>query len=441
MNIYLVLFALYVLAPKIDLYAIGAAAIRPEDLISAFAFFIYIVTARRRLSIPIYARAYLIFIGFGLLAAVINIAQGGLVGIVYGLRLAQYMTWFFIIYEAAPRLSTRALRTALLLVCSVFIIWGGAEYFGVIGRIGKFAGASQRLTINTSGPFETSAMLAMLAYAAPALWLTPFMIVLIFLTQARVTLLGILVSFAAARPGRTMAIGFAGAVVATVAAQPLYTAISKSRLGESETPLAMGSLLKYTWKRVPTVPRPSYYRERFLNGILIYRYMPNTRGDLSFKYRAVRWPIIIKSTAATWVTLFVGWGPGAWSNAVDGYYVRVFGETGLIGVVLFLGWIVVSLRALKQRSIGKFSLVMLAVAALFIDIFSSSKVMPILWAFLALEHAGHPFAFRQAKALFRRGKRRLPAPHPARVGMAAGVGPEAGPQAGPGVRAPSYRPS
>ncbi len=421
MNVYLILFALYVLAPKIDLYAIGPAAIRPEDVISALAFFIYIVSARRKLSIPTHARVYLAFIAFGLITAVINIAQNGLVGIVYGLRLAQYMTWFFIMYEAAPRLSYRALRTTILIVCCIFIVWGASEYFGVIGRIGKFTGASQRLTINTSGPFETSAMLAMLAYAAPAIWLTPFMIVLIFMTQARITLLGILVSFAAARPGRTMAIGFAGAVVATLAAQPLYDAFSKSRLAESETPLAMGTLLKYTWKRVPTVPRPSFYRERFLNGVLIFRYMPNTRGDLSFKYRAVRWPIIIKSTAARWLQLFVGWGPGAWSNAVDGYYVRVFGETGLLGVALFLGWIVVALRDLKQRSVGKFSLVMLAVAAVFIDIFASSKVMPILWAFLALEQSGHPFVFRQARPIFRRRPRRLtgPAAVPAAVPVQA----------------------
>ena len=408
MNVYLILFALYVLAPKIDLYTIGSAAIRPEDIISAATFGIYLLSARRKFSVPDYAKVYLAFIGFGLISAVINIAESGAVGIVYGIRLAQYMTWFFIMYEAAPRLSTRALRWTCLIICAVFIVWGFGEYAGVIPRIGKFTGASQRLTINTSGPFETSAMLAMLAYAAPAFWLTPFMIVLIFLTQARITLLGILVSFAAARPGRTMALGFAGAVVATVAAQPLYTAISKSRLSQSETPFAMGGLLSYTWQRVPVVPRPAYYRERFLQGSQIYRYMPNTRGDLSFKYRAVRWPIIIRSTAARWLQLFVGWGPGAWSNAVDGYYVRVFGETGLLRIALFAGWIIIALRTLKQRSIGKFSLVMLAIAAFFIDIFSSSKVMPILWVFLALEHAGHPFAFRSARPLFRRTRRLLP---------------------------------
>lgn len=410
MNIYLILFALYVLAPKVDIYAIGAAAIRPEDLISAFAFFVFIVSAKRKISMPLYAKMYLVFIGFGLISSIINIAQGGFTGPVYGARLAQYMTWFFIIYEAAPKINQRALRWTCLIVCCVFIVWGGAEYFGLISRIGKFTGASQRLTINTSGPFETSAMLAMLAYAAPAIWLTPFMIVLIFLTQARITVLGVLISLAAARPGRTMAVGVAGAVVATIAAQPLYDAISKSRFGKSETPLAMGQLLQYTWKRVPTVPRPSFYRERFLNGILIFRYMPNTRGDLSFKYRAVRWPIIIKSTAARWLQFFVGWGPGAWSNAVDGYYVRVFGETGLIGIALFVAWIIAALRTLQQRSVGKYSIIMLIFVAFFIDIFASSKVMPILWVFLALEHAGHPFVFRQARPLFRRRQRLLPAP-------------------------------
>ncbi|WP_380787436.1 hypothetical protein [Sphingomonas sp. R86521] len=415
MIIYLILFALYVLAPKIDLYAIGSAAIRPEDIINAVAFLVYVVSSRRPFSVPGYAKFYLLFIGFGLIAAVINLGQGGLVGLVYGIRLAQYMTWFFILYEAAPHLSARSLRWTCLIVCGCFVIWGFGEYTSIIPRIGKFSGATQRLTINTSGPFETSAMLAMLAYAAPAFWLTPFMIVIIFLTQARITLLGILVSFAAARPGRTMALGFAGALVATVAAQPIYTAISASRLGASETPLAMGGLLAYTWKRVPVVPRPAYYRERFLQGSQIFRYMPNTRGDLSFKYRAVRWPIIIKSTAARWIQLFVGWGPGAWSNAVDGYYVRIFGETGLIGVALFVACLVAALRTLQQRSIGKFSLVMLIIAGFFIDIFASSKVMPILWVFLALEHAGHPFAFRRARPLFRLRPRQLPTPRSAPV--------------------------
>lgn len=410
MHIYLILFALYVLAPKIDVYAIGSAAIRPEDIISAVAFLIYVATGRKRLAIPGYARAYLAFVAFGLVSAVLNLANGGAIGLIYGARLLQYMIWFFIMYEAAPQLSARALRTTTLIVCCIFILWGGIEYFGLMPRIGKFTGATERLTINTSGPFETSAMLAMLAYAAPAWWITPLLAVLIFLTQARITLLGILVSLATARPGRTMAVALAGAVVASAAAQPLYNVFSKSRFAESETPLAMGKLLAYTWQRTPVVPEPAYYRERFLNGILIFRYMPNTRGDLSFKYRAVRWPIIIKSTAARWKNLLVGWGPGAWSNAVDGYYVRAFGETGLIGLGLFLAWIALALRELKQRSVGKFSLVMLVAVAFFIDIFASSKVMPILWVFLALEYAGHPFVFRRALPLFRRNIRLLPGP-------------------------------
>lgn len=402
MNIYIVLFALYILAPKVDLYTIGSAAIRPEDVISALAFVIFAASARRRLSLPVHAKIYLAFVGFGLVSAVLNFTTGGLVSVVYGIRLLQYMVWFFIMYEAAPRLSVREIRWTFITLSVLFIIWGGAEYFGFAPRIGKFTGAEQRLTINTSGPFETSAMLAMLAYAAPLIWLTPFMAVLIIMTQARITLLGVLVSFAAARPGRTMVVGILGAMLATIAAGPLYDAVSKSRLGKSETPLAMVNLLSYTWRRVPTVPQPLYYRERFLQGPMVLRYMPNTRGDLSFKIRAVRWPIIVKSTAARPLPRFVGWGPGAWSNAVDGYYVRAFGETGVIGILLFVAWIGAALRTLKQRSVGKFSLIMLVAVGFFIDIFTSSKVMPILWVFLALEHAGHPFVFRKARPLFQR---------------------------------------
>lgn len=91
----------------------------------------------------------------------------------------------------------------------------------------------------------------------------------------------------------------------------------------------------------------------------------------------------------------IGWSPGAWGNALDNYYVRVFGETGLAGLITFLIWLVVTFRRLEPDGVARYSLVMMAAVGVFIDIFTSSKVMPLLWAFIAFEQARHPFAIPQ----------------------------------------------
>ena len=74
----------------------------------------------------------------------------------------------------------------------------------------------------------------------------------------------------------------------------------------------------------------------------------------------------------------IGLGPGWGGVAVDGSYVRVFGEGGLLGLVAFLYLCGVLLR----RFVGsiRYYVIALLVTGLFIDIFVSLKPMMLLWA-------------------------------------------------------------
>ncbi|WP_431469989.1 hypothetical protein [Sphingosinithalassobacter sp. LHW66-3] len=427
MNIFVILFALYILAPKIDLIALFGSGIRLEDFISLVAAALYFIQKRRHpIPFPKFVRLYLLFVGVSYLSAAYNYGDTGFAGFLFATRLLQYMIWFFIMYEACFSVSRINLRRIIMGVSVVFLLWGGLEYFGLIGRVGKFTGAAERLTINTSGPFETSVMLAILAYAVPSLLLTPFMAVLVFLTQARITLLGVVVSLAAARPVRAALIGIVGGTLFFTVAQPVFSAFEESRLARSDSPLEMAESLESAWDRVPVIHDPAVFRHRFLSGNSadLFQFVAASGDDLSFRYRAVRWPMVIKATLFNSVThVAIGWGPSAWGPAIDSYYVRTLGETGLIGLGLLGLWLFACYRETRIHSTANFAVVTMIVVGFFIDIFTSSKAMPLLWAFLALEFARHPFSmpFARRPVFGSRAIRRRPMlPAPVTSGMRRG---------------------
>jgi hypothetical protein len=415
LNILFVLFLAYILSPKIDLIAVSSSGVRPEDLLTALAFALYLRKPNKTpLQLPRHVRVYGSFIGISLASAAINFPLQGLTGFVFAIRLLEYLLWFPIVYEACQTVPPRQVRTGLLVVSTVLVVWGGLEVAGLT-KFGKFAG--DRLTINTSGPFETSVMLAMLAYAAQQVVVTPALLVMVVLTQSRITLVAAVASFLAVRPGRGLVIGGAGLLAVAVLAGPISQALGESRLAQSETPLTMVKLIATQWERVPQVDDPAYFRERFLGGNTVYRYFGRVRGDISFRFRAIRWPLVVKSTLFSPLHALIGWAPGAWGAALDSYYVRVFGETGLIGTVFFLWWVGVFIGETRRDSVARYSIFMMVIVAVFIDIFTSSKVMPMLWVFAALDHARHPASF--PSPMFRFGTCVLPPPEPlARPGAA-----------------------
>lgn len=397
MNLFFFLFLLYIISPKVDL-PLFPFPVRPEDLISLVAVALFAIMPRRqKISMSRSVNFYLLFVAANFASALINFSSFGATGIVYSIRLLQYLAWYFIIYEACHQVTWWGMRRSFLVVSAIFVAWGALEFSGVIGVIGKFTGATERLTINTSGPFETSVMLAMLAYGVSSYMMAVPLLVLVFFTQSRVTLVGMVFSYFSSRPLRGVVAAALMFLIYPLVVQPVMNSIRDTRIGQSEGPERMINAFVVSWQRAPTLDDPTYFRERLLDGNTIFRYMVDTKGDLSFRYRAVRWPTLIKTTVNNPLAAVVGWSPGAWGNALDNYYVRVFGETGLLGLIVFLIWLGVTIVRLDPAGLTRYSLVMMAVVALFIDIFTSSKCMPLLWAFLALEEARHPFAIPQKR--------------------------------------------
>lgn len=80
-----------------------------------------------------------------------------------------------------------------------------------------------------------------------------------------------------------------------------------------------------------------------------------------------------------------GYGTGV-THVIDGNYVKLLGETGLIGLLLYLGMFICFMRAVwvvrKQVPAAKsvfWMMVSILIGALFIDMFEASKPMEMLW--------------------------------------------------------------
>lgn len=390
MNPLFVLFLAYLVVPKVDLILDG---IRPEDFIFVIALVVFVFQRPLdRFVMPLSMKYYLIFIALNFLSAAFNFGLNGFSGILFSARLLQYVFWYPIILKGCRDLTSQQIVRGFTIVSIILIGWGALEFFGLIPKVGNFGGATSRLSLNTGGPYEAAVMVAMLGYIVNGAVLTPLLLVVVLLTQARITTAGVAVGYVFVRPGRTALLAAVLGFSALIAAPQIQDMLEGSRYQQQKSSYSMLGLLRFEWSLVPTLADPAIFREAFIKNLQDVNYMPDTLGDMSFKYRAVRWPIVYKSTSASLTTLLVGFGPGAWGNALDGYHARVFGEVGLLGVVVFLMWLTQLFRESPRRSVVCYSLLVMSISALFIDIFVSSKVMPLLWAFAAMQAARHPAA-------------------------------------------------
>jgi hypothetical protein len=104
-------------------------------------------------------------------------------------------------------------------------------------------------------------------------------------------------------------------------------------------------------------------------------------GDSSSGRRYFVWNVLVNTTNNNGAAL-IGLGPGFFGSAVDGNYVRIYGELGLFGLFLYFKWIKSLWR--PTHSIFRSQIVALCVTALFIDIFTSLKAVVLIYVMFAV---------------------------------------------------------
>jgi hypothetical protein len=148
--------------------------------------------------------------------------------------------------------------------------------------------------------------------------------------------------------------------------------------------------LSALWDVVPTYrTEQDYFQGAFIDAS---EFAFVSGKDASGMIRVYRWATLLKTTVSSFDSVVIGLGPSFGSAAVDGYFVRVFIETGLTGFVAFL----LFARALllqRNGAHGAFRefIIILLVTACAIDIFTSYKAMLLLWTW----HGMNEFTARQ----------------------------------------------
>ena len=212
----------------------------------------------------------------------------------------------------------------------------------IVPKLGKFSDVKERISLNTSGPFEIAVVASFLLLVIRGTVPKYMAFAVTLLSQARITIAALALLFLK-RYVRIL-IPFLLLSIPVTLLIPWAEIFAGTRLSQIPDPtLALKGLILY-WGHSHAVP--------------------------------------LSATFSTDKSTLIGSGPGSWGGAVDGYYIRLIGEGGIIGTAIFLWFSLMLLRDKTLDAIAKNYMICLLVTASFIDIFITDKPMSLLWFYV-----------------------------------------------------------
>ena len=383
-SLLLIFSVLFILAPKINIVSV----FRVEDLVYLSILPILIWRYQKNLApLPSFVMAYFAFIASSLISTVLNLDEVGPISFIYVARQLQYFVWFLVGIQIAAFISEKTFRKSFGFVAAILLLWLIGESLGIIPRIGRFIGASGRATLNTSGPFETAILVAIIFVVAPRIWHKLSMIIILLATQSRITTAAMFVVWHQMRPSRNTLILAFGApfliLLFSLFGPNLFG--GDSRFSQTQTVSSMLEDVQARYRYVPKISSLQEYRSLTIDGLR--ENVDYSVGDASFQIRAFKWALIIKSLGDSTTHFLFGWGPGAWGLAVDGHFIRFLGEGGVIGFILAMLFFATALFAQDSPKLFRPAFIAMALSCLFIDAATSSKVMSTLWLIAGYYHS------------------------------------------------------
>ena len=118
--------------------------------------------------------------------------------------------------------------------------------------------------------------------------------------------------------------------------------------------------------------------------------MPN-QADPSLELRLMRWSVILKTNAQNFPSIFLGSGPSFYGVAIDSYYMRIYAETGVVGLIVFLIFLKSLITCHRENPELIKVILAIAISGLLIDIFASMKVMALFWFLMGFENKRNLF--------------------------------------------------
>lgn len=408
-----------IIAPKLTLIQFGESGIRTDDLLMVVVLFILLFRGDLRHEPRSRAvNAYLACIGVSIASALWNSAIGRvspILSLLFVARLYQYLLFYYIGRSIARNRIHLRRMFAMDLIFLIVVYPLQVAHLLPLARAGTQPGG------NTNGPYELAGVAAFficyLGYLHRQRVMGLLAFGLIVLTEQRTAFAGAALSLTsvlwvrAKTTGRriTLAVVFAVLFFAGRAAMNSYqNAGAEEKHGSLVGRLASAAsgvswdVVTQAYNNAPVYRRSSDYIAGVFDatGDLAAQ----VDGDKSGLDRLFRWTTLFKSTLSSPGSILLGLGPSFASEAVDGYFTRVFVETGLIGLAVFCLFIS---RLLRDRSQANWPfrqyVLILVVTGCFIDIWVSYKVMLLFWLWHGMQ---------QYRSDLRRSQRNLSATRP-----------------------------
>ena len=411
------LIALFVLPlyPKIALVGISGTYIplRLDDLIIAFAGAVWIVALIVNRRLPSAPReltaAVTLWLGVTLIALLSGAFVLDSIGLVQGAAFwakpIEYLLLGLMAYDLVRNgwLPVRFIIATILASAAIVTGYGVAEHYGLVphlpGEVPPPGG-----TTSTLGDFhELASYLGLIVILAVCVFhgaasrparlalviLGGAAIFVLFTTGTRseyialfVVLLGLLVWRPARAPAALAALAmpllFISPIVGYLVAVPAAPVVKPG-------PVSSPGLVAPP----AVVPSGPFYN-------VAIRFADESLGYSLGERFLHKWPQMVQQTMRSPI---IGLGPSAATEAADGYYVRVFVESGILGVVVFIGLVLTilrsSIRAARRaaglaRSLAAASIaatVFVALVSVLIDTWVASRVMELFWPLVGVSLA------------------------------------------------------
>jgi hypothetical protein len=371
-----------VLLPKLTVVPVSFSGVRLDDFICLIAFAWIISRGRLRLSsTDSYVKVYLFFIGTQFVSALYNYGSNSYIGLLFPVRLLELLVWYYVGINAIKSRTKEEINKVFLFLGLYLSIYSFAEILGFAPKFGLFTNTN-RVATTMTGPFEYAVVIAILGFFIKHSIPKAMTLVSLLLTQSRVTLFSTLFIYLFVwKKKRSALIGFIIGALLLIIVSPKLDVLERF---DGFIEFGVGNITEITSQYYSMVLPADSSADYFESTHEESAYKLINQTDASLEIRLMRWMVILKTNTKTIYSLLIGKGPGFYGIAVDGYYVRVFAETGLIGLSVFVLFLVSLYRTHRKNKEIVALIVTMALTGLLIDIFVSVKVMALFWFLLGV---------------------------------------------------------
>jgi hypothetical protein len=249
-----------------------------------------------------------------------------------------------------------------------------------------------RAIANTGGPWELAGIIAFIVcffHEKKKIFYFFLAFIILILTQSRITFIGAVIILFFWNIKKTMSLllnkyVFISAVLSIFVLSVYYSSVNDSHdfklLSRIESFMNNETIadIEDNLYSASIVKSQSEYFD------LTYDYsIFDNSGDMSAYIRFLRWSTLIKTTNSSIDSFLFGLGPSFAGKAVDGYYTRLFAETGVIGLMFFTVFLHFLIKKTNDKILKNF-IHILIITACVIDIFVTHKVMFLLWLYYGM---------------------------------------------------------